>query len=185
MVEVGRSAGFPGDHVVDATVFELDVAVGVGTGAVHRTQCPALLPVGEPLAAPDVEHLTHAAEDDGKDVAVAAQPTDRLDRQRVAVGCFTGRTIVQPVEERVVVDEHGDLGDPLVGGAGAGDQVDDSIRLELVEREVGVLVVGSGRRDRGVDRGPHRSIGFGVQLDQCFAHPGLPVDPALTRRALR
>ena len=129
MVEVGRSAGFPGDHVVDATVFELDVAVGVGTGAVHRTQCPALLPVGEPLAAPDVEHLTHAAEGDGKDVAVAAQPADRLDRERVAVRCFARRAVVKPAEQRRMVDEYRDFGDSLVGAASTGDEVDDGVGL--------------------------------------------------------
>ena len=59
--EIGQAEPLPRDDVVDLAVVERDVAVGVGAGAVHRTQRSALGAVGDALFAPDGERLAVGA----------------------------------------------------------------------------------------------------------------------------
>ena len=106
VVQVGAAGGCPRVDVVDVAVVEPDGAAGVGAGAVHRPQRPALLAGGDPLGAADVEGDPVAVEDDRDDVGVAAQPPDRGDGHLLAGRGLTHGVVVQPVTQRVQVDQH-------------------------------------------------------------------------------
>ena len=76
-VEVGSAAERPWDDVVDSAVVEGDLAVGVGAGAVHGSQCASLGPVGGALLASDVECFAVGSECDRVDRGVAAHALHR------------------------------------------------------------------------------------------------------------
>ena len=124
-------------------------------------------------------------EDGGDDLGVAADPPDRVGGQRVGVGGLGDAVIMQPGAQGVEVDQHDHLRHPAglgacryLCGVGAGDQLDEGVGLQLVERQVRVLLVGLGCGDGGVEGGGHSGVGLGVELEMGVAHPGGAVDPA-------
>ena len=166
-----------GVDVVDVAVVEADGAAGVGAGAVHRPQRPALVSCRHPLGSPDVEGDTVAVEHDRDDVGVAAQPADRGHGHGLTGRRLAHRAVVQPVSQRVEVDQHRHLGHAAAGTAGAGDQPDEGVGLDLVERAV-VGAVGLLGADRRAERVGDGGVGQRVQHEVGVAQPGDPVDPA-------
>ena len=99
-----------GSHVVDVAVVEADGAAGMGAGAVHRPQRSALLAGGDPLGAPDVEGDAVTVEHDRDDVGL--QHSRRIVATGTASPVEVSHTelVVQPVTQRVEVDQHRHLG---------------------------------------------------------------------------
>ena len=110
--QVGEAESFPRDDVVDLTVVERNVAVRMGAGAVHGTQRSALGAVGDALFAPDGERFAVGAQHDRDDGRLAAQPADRVDRQRDAVRGLADRRGVETIGERRQVDVDAHLWHP-------------------------------------------------------------------------
>lgn len=181
VVEVGRAVPGPLDDVVDLAVGEADVAAGVGTRSMHGSQCPALLSVRHPHLPTDIQCDTGAVQHDGNDRGLARQAPDGRRRHGDAVGGLADRVVVETATQRVEVDEDRHLGHPPVGRAGAGDQVDQHIGPELIERAVVDVRPSPFGGDRRIERRADPGVGFGVEAEVGVAHAGLAVLPALHR----
>ena len=70
---------------------------------------------------------------------------------------------MEAVTEGGVVDEHGDLGGAPVEAAGAGDQPDQGVGLEVVEVDVVVLQAGPFGGHGGVEGGRHSGVGLRIE----------------------
>ena len=177
VVEMRAASRLPWADVVDVAVVEADGAAGMGAGAVHRPQRSALFAGGDALGMPDVQGDTVTVEHDRHDVSVAAQPAHRGDGDCLAGRCLAHRTVVQPVAQRVEVDEHGHLGRAAARAAGAGDQPDEGVGLDLVEGPV-IGAVGLFGGDRCAERRSDGGVGQRIQHQIGVAQPGDPIDPA-------
>ncbi len=88
---------------------------------------------------------------------------------------------MEAVDQGVVVDEDEDLPAASPTGTGAGDQVQERVGFQLVERPR--LVVGCGlfTGNGGVEGGGELHVCFGVEGDVGVAHPAVVVDPTADR----
>ena len=212
IVDVGGSVVFPPPfHVVDAARREPDGAVGVGAGAVHRPQRPALSPVGGAFGAADVEHFAVATQHHRHDLGLAAHPPHGRHRQRHTVLGLAdpvrrgarpqhasgrrARTSGAPAAaalprrcagDRPTISTLGRIArdDVAVEHAVAGDGLDHCVHLQLAPRCAGVAVGVAEPGGVGVDGTPQRGIAHGVELEMGVTHPGDPVDPVLDVRRL-
>ena len=100
----------------------------------RRPQRLALLAGSQSAGPADIDRDAVTVQDDGDDVGVAAHLADHVGWEVCTVGGLTDGRVVQTPAQRLEVDEHRDLGDAGIGGAGAGDQIDDDVGLQLVER---------------------------------------------------
>ncbi len=66
----------------------------------------------------------------------------------------------------------------MPGGAGAGDQPDQGVGLQVVEVDVVALGCGAGRGDGGVESAGDAGVGLGVDLEVGVTHPADSIDPA-------
>ena len=166
--------------MVDLAVVERDVAVGVGAGAVHGPQRAALGAVGDALFASDGERLAIGTQHDRDDGGFAAQPADRVDRQRDPVGGLADRQGVETVGKRWQVDVHAHFWHPsfTIARRGRADDLDEGDHGELFEGHLAVAVALFDGVELGVDRGPQLGAGFGVDLGVQVPHAGDLVDPA-------
>ena len=118
-------------------------------------------------------------------IGVAAQPAHRGWRQRGAVDQLAHHPGVLGVAaEGVEVDQHRHLRHPAVHGPAAGDQSDDDVGGELGpcrRFDTGLVVVGPGGGQGGVDRLPHHPVGQRVQGDPGDAQPGHRIDRTADR----
>ena len=132
IVEISPSAEFKRKHVVNLALPEGHVAVAKTTAAIHRTQCPTLCPVGEPLRATQVQWHAVYAKDDRRDAPVAAEPAYGLWRQWHTLIGFAHAGIVKPFDDRALVgdDEHVCF-DRTAGLVAAGDQDLECVGGEL------------------------------------------------------
>ena len=199
--EVGGTVMVPVDDVMDLTVGEAHGAVGVATGAVHRPQRAALRPVATRWSRPRSKVAPVASSTTGGSSASQAR------RRTVSGGSgwpsLVSHTdaVVQAVAEGVVVDEHGDLGRPPVGAAGAGDQGDEGVGVQLVEapllasrawlvrrrsrrparRRLGRRLRGPGAGGCGTSRCPGRSTGAATVAGGAVHGGRRPSSPARIR----
>ncbi len=87
---------------VDLALLERRGAAGDGTGAMDRSQRPALFTVGDPDRASGVEwHPAVGRGDDGGEHRLTAHPAHRADIDRGAVVEFARRVVVVPVVQGV------------------------------------------------------------------------------------
>ena len=82
------------------------------------------------------------------------------------------------VTHRAGIGEQGQVGDPVPGGAGPGDQPDQGVGLEMIEVDVVALGCSTRRGDGGVEDTGDAGVGLGIHLQMRMAHPGDPIDPA-------
>jgi hypothetical protein len=108
IVEISPSTEFKRKHVVNLAQPEGHVAVAKAAASIHRTQCPTLCPVGEPLRATQIQRHAVDAKDDRRDAPVAAEPAHGLGRQWHTLIGFAHTVVVQPFDDRALVgdDEH-------------------------------------------------------------------------------
>ena len=178
-MSVGPVVFPPPSHVMDATRREPDGAVGLSAGAVHRPQRPTLGPVGgadgRPTSStsPSAQHHRH-------DLGLATHP------RTVDTGNGTPSWVSQidrrwsPVDQGVVVDQHGDLRSPITATATAtADRCDHGVDFELGPGCAAVAVLLAQLRPGRVDRGPHGVVADRVEFEMGVTHPGLLVRPTL------
>ncbi len=125
-----------------------------------------------------VQHLTGGVEHDGYDRRLTRQTAHRGGREWDAVGGLTQRMLVQPVEQRVVVDVDADLRHPPLPGPFPRHRRNDRVSQELVDRCARVPVTLFDRRQLGVDRRPQFGVTLRIERQVGVVHAGGFVDPA-------
>ncbi len=183
IVEVCRSAVFPGDDVVDPAVIEGDGAGRVHAGRVHRPQGLALGGCRQPGGTSDIHGASLAVEHDRDDLGVTGQLAHGRDRQGLSVGELAHRVGMQPVAQGLFIDEHDQFHHPLADLT-TRHGVDHGFDLQLVPGHLAVAGLAAELAAGAVDPGPQLGVTDRVERDQRVAHPRLAIGPALDLRQL-